>query len=80
MRSFASTLIALLLSFVLVFAQQSLQKNKELSEVDIRKVLHAHNKYRAHHNAQPLSWNRELVKAASEWSEQCVFAHSEVSI
>lgn len=66
--------------FTAVVSAKPLEKREIPSEVDVKKILHSHNKYRAQHDAGPLSWDEDLAKAANDWSEQCQFAHSPASI
>lgn len=59
-----------------VSAQPLIEKREIPTDIDIKKILHAHNKYRAHHDAQPLSWDANLATFASDWSAHCETAHS----
>ncbi|GAA5865446.1 hypothetical protein JCM3774_005639 [Rhodotorula dairenensis] len=37
--------------------------------------LAEHNKLRAAHNAEPLTWNSDLAAAAQSWADKCIFQH-----
>ncbi|ORY95871.1 CAP domain-containing protein [Syncephalastrum racemosum] len=39
-------------------------------------ALQLHNKYRAQHSADPLTWSSELAQYAQKWADGCVFEHS----
>ncbi|KAG0215363.1 hypothetical protein BGX28_000103 [Mortierella sp. GBA30] len=40
-------------------------------------ILDTHNKYRAKHQAPPLTWNDDAEQFGNDWIQQCVFDHSE---
>ncbi|PFH54643.1 hypothetical protein AMATHDRAFT_135037 [Amanita thiersii Skay4041] len=43
---------------------------------DIETYLSAHNKLRAQHGANPLTWNEELASKAQQWANDCHWGHS----
>lgn len=50
--------------------------NDSTTDSDISQYLTAHNRVRAQHGANPLSWDEELASKAREWANRCVFEHS----
>lgn len=43
---------------------------------DTLTYLHHHNRLRAQHGAESLTWNDDLANAAQYWANQCGFRHS----
>ncbi|KAG0203495.1 hypothetical protein BGX28_004248 [Mortierella sp. GBA30] len=39
-------------------------------------ILNTHNKYRAKHQAPPLTWNNNAANFGNKWIQQCQFKHS----
>ncbi|KAK6495857.1 hypothetical protein TWF481_002902 [Arthrobotrys musiformis] len=43
---------------------------------DDQRCLDTHNKLRAFHNAQPLTWNQEMASFARDKTQDCIMHHS----
>lgn len=41
-------------------------------------TVHIHNKFRAMHGADPLTWSDSLAKSAQGWADKCIFDHSKI--
>ncbi|KAI9251723.1 CAP domain-containing protein [Sporodiniella umbellata] len=69
--------LTFLLSFVAVILCTFVRSAEALNKATIKNILKKHNAVRAKHHAPALKWNRKLASYAQNWSNRCVFQHSQ---